>query len=357
MGSGRVLWVLLLTSSIAHAQRAPLQSSSEKNAPSTDEALWNSRSAAALEKDPPSPPPLSPASGGVPAGSTLGPWAFMDLGAFLGAGTFVQPEYYGYAGLFTSVSAGWGFDVGPVHLRPSAHVGLAYQLTLPDAESGVRFSATPISLSLAATNLLDHSATGLRLTPAVGLTIPTTLGRSIPLTTPTLALQLERRFGPIEVGLRSEVGKPFYGEYPPLCRFCAFEASPRFNWLWSNGLQAEGWFTDWLSLGVSYAWNLGFGFPVATDQVSFAPGDSRTFVSTTAAVTGRVFFTWAFTKRFGLSFDMSTTQPPLFTDRDGVRRVRFPFLSLGSWADNTTQFFFAFWFRTDAYLSRNWIER
>lgn len=302
------------------------------------------------------PPPLSPASGGVAAGSVLGAWSFMDLGAFLGAGTFVDPRYFGDAGLFTSVTAGWGFDWRRVHLRPSVRVGLAYDVTRPDTETATRFSATPISLSLAATNLLDDSVTGLRLTPAVGVTIPTSIGRSVPLTTPTLALQLERRFGPIEVGLRSEAGKPFYAEYPALCRLCAFEASPRFNWLWSNGLQAEGWFTDSLSLGVSYFWNLGFGFPVPGDQVSFAPSGA-TVVSVTSTVTGRVFFTWAFTKWFGLSFDLSTTQPPFVVDRDGVQRVRFPFLSIGSWADNTTHFFLGFWFRTDAYLSRNWIER
>lgn len=177
------------------------------------------------------------------------------------------------------------------------------------------------------------------------------------------ALQLERRFGPIEFGLRSEAGKPLYVDSPSICRVCAIGDQPRFNWFWTNGLQAEGWFNDSLSLGLSYAWNLAFGFPVPSEQVAFAPRDSNgnplspTFVSTSATVTGRVFFTWAITRLVGLSLDLSTTQPPFFSDRDGVQRVRFPFLSLGSWADNATVFFLGFWFRTDAALARNWIER
>lgn len=350
-----LLWCLL-ASGLAHAQRAPLQPSSANGAPSTDEALWPA-------KPKNIPAASTPARGAVPAGSVLGPWSFADVGALLGAGTFVDPQLYSYAGLFTSVSAGWGFDVGRVHLRPSARVGFSYELTGPEPEKKSRFSATPIALSLAATNLLDEKVTGLRLTPAVGITIPTSLGRSIPLTALSLALQLERRFGPLEVGLRSEVGKPFYAEYPPLCGLCSFEEQPRFNWFWTNGLQAEGWFNDSLSLGLSYAWNVSFGLPVPSDQVAFAPRDSNgnllspTFTSATDTVTGRVFFTWAITRFIGMSLDLSTSQPPFFIDRDGVRRVRFPFLSLGTWANNTTVFFLGLWFSTDAVLARNWIER
>ncbi len=287
----------------------------------------------------------------------------MDLGTFLGAGTFVDPRIFAYAGLFTSVSAGWGFDVGRVHLRPSAQFGLGSQLTLPDTEQTSRFSASPIALSLAAPNLLDEPVTGLRLTPAVGLTIPTSLGRSIPLTAFSLAVQLERRFGPIEVGLRSQAAKPLYAEYPPVCRLCAIDAQPRVNWFWTNGLQAEGWFNDALSLGASYAWNIAWGFPVPSNQVSSALRDpngnflSPTFVSASHTVTGRVFFNWAITRFIGASLDLSTTQPPFSVDRDGVQRVRFPFLSLGTWANNATVGFLSVWFRTDAILARNWIER
>ena len=37
---------------------------------------------------------------------------------------------------------------------------------------------------------------------------------------------------------------------------------------------------------------------------------------------------------------MYTAQTPLFVDKDGVKRVRFPFLSLGAWNDNATSVFF-----------------
>ena len=54
-----------------------------------------------------------------------------------------------------------------------------------------------------------------------------------------------------------------------------FDAQPRFSWFWTNSLQAEGWFNDSLSLGVSYAWNIAWGFPVPSGQVASAPRDAK----------------------------------------------------------------------------------
>lgn len=282
----------------------------------------------------------------------IGPWSFLEAGGSLGAGTFVDPQLFSMAGLWTSLTAGWGFDAGPLHLRPSARFSFAYELTLPDQSVGSRATWTPLVLSLAATNLLDEPRTGLRLTPAFGLTVPTSVSRSTPLTTLSLALQLERRFGPVELAFRSEAAKPLYGlstTPPSLCYACPIEEQPRVNWFWENSLQAEGWITDSFSLGLSLAWNIAWGFPVPIEQTS--PYASA--VGARSLTTGRVFVSWAFTRLFGLSFDLNTTQPPL----DGLQRVRFPFLSLGSWAENRTVLSLSLWFRTDVALARNWIER
>ena len=325
------LWCVVLTAGLAHAEREYAFG-----------GPWPT----------PSPPPSPPR---YAAGSVVGPWSFQEFGAFLGAGTFVEPANYGYAGLWTNLTAGWGFEAGRVHLRPSARFSLGYELTVPDLEAGSRFSWSPLALSLAATNLLDEPRTGLRLTPAFGLTIPTSLSRSTALTTLSLALQLERRFGPVELALRSEVGKPLYAAFatlPSLCRTCPIEAQPNVNWTWGNTLQAEGWITDSLSLGLSLAWNIAWGFPLAG-----VTGQNGPSVGTRDLITGRVFASWAFARLFGVSFETNTTQTPLFIDRDGTRRVRFPFLSLGSWADNATVLFLSVWFRTDVALARNWIER
>jgi hypothetical protein len=358
--SRSILCSLLVASTLAHAQRAPLQSSAPEAAPSRDEALWVPKPPEPSKQEKRAP---STMSAEIASGSALGPWALIGAGAFVGGGTFVEPELYGFAGLFTNVAAGFGFDVGPVHLRPLVDVALNAAVALPEDDRRSRFWASPVSLSLAATNLLDEKTTGLRLTPAVGLTIPTSLGRSVPITLLSGAIQLERHFGPIEVALRSEVGKPLYAEYPAICTICEYVAQPRFNWFWINTAQAEGWFNESLSLGLSYAWNIAFGFPVPSSQVAMAPRDpngnylSPTYVSTTDTVTGRVFFSWAVSRHFGVSLDLTTTQPPFLVDATGTRRVRFPFLSFGTWAQNDTVVSLGAWFRTDVAISRNWIER
>ena len=335
------LWCVVLTAGLAHAEREYAFG-----------GPWPT------PVTPPPPPRFA-------AGSVVGPWSFQELGGVLGAGTFVDPELYRYAGLWTNLTAGWGFEAGPVHLRPAARFSLGYELMMPDDATGTRVSVTPVALSLAATNLIDDPRTGLRLTPVFGLTVPTALSASIPLTTLSLALQLERRFGPVELALRSEVGKPLYvavAPNPRPCIYCTDAAQPGVSWSWGNSLQVEGWITDSLSLGVSVAWNIAWravapndpndpNDPYAVNPIPH-PGLGRS-----DRTTARLFGSWAFTRLFGLSLEVDTTQTPLFVDRDGVQRVRFPFLSLGAWADNATVFFLSVWFRTDVALARNWIER
>ena len=300
--------------------------------------------------------PPAPQSPRFTMGSVPGPWAFLELGLSVGAGTFVDPSLFSSLGPWTSLTAGWGVEAGPVHLRPAIRLGLAYEAALSDDRAGRRFSLTPVMLSLAATDLVHEKLTGLRLTPAVGFTIPTATGRSIALTTLSLALQLERRFGPVELALRSELGKPLYGVFPSTCSSCPLEAQPDVNWSWLNTLQVEGWFTDSLSCGLSLGWNLAWGFPVSVGVNESGPVGAIS-VSTRDRTTGRVFFSWAFERLFGLSFEVNTTQAPWMTASTGQRALRFPFLSFGAWADNTTVLFLSLWFRTDPVLSRNWIER
>ena len=312
--------------------------------------------------------PFNPAKPGPPpipfaAGSVQGPWAFLELGSFLGTGTFVEPDYFGYAGLQTVLNAGWGFEVGRVHLRPSMRFGAAYELLHIDAERS-RWLVTPIALSLAATNLLDEPHTGLRLTPALGVTIPTLLEPGIPVTTFTLAAQLERRFGPVEVAFRTQVGKPVYVPVQSSCRLCFYaDVPPAVAVAWENTIQAEGWILDSLSIGASLGLAMYWRASASSDEYTpqgidangnpvASPGLGRRDLTT-----AHVYVNWAFTRLFGASLDVTTVNTPLFVDKNGVKRVRFPFLSFGSWADNTTTIWISFWFRTDVALARYWIER
>lgn len=228
-----------------------------------------------------------------------------------------------------------------MHLRPAAQLALAYAFLVPDAATGSRLRVPPIALTLAANNLLDDAATGLRLTPVFGLTVPTSRDPALPVTSFSLALQLERRFGPVEVALRTEGSKPVYGAPP------GFMFLSRPEWGLGNTLQVEGWFLPRLSLGASLAWNLAFSFPASGPDGTPPP-------NTRHRTTARVFLTWAFARLFGLTFEVNTTQSPLHLDG---RSVRFPFLSFGAWETNATVLSLNLWFRSDVTLQRNWLER
>ena len=275
------------------------------------------------------------------SGSVVGPWTFQEAGAFLGTGTFADFDTFGSAGFATNLTVGWGFEAGPVHLRPAARFALSYDFVMPDAELGRRLGLTPIALTLAANNLLDDPVTGLRLTPIVGLTVPTSGDPALPLTFLSVALQLERRFGPVEFALRTRGSKSVYGQPP------GFMASSRTEATWANTLLVEGWITPRLSLGASLAWNLGFSLSAA------GTGATGPLIARHLTV-GRVFFSWAFARLFGLTFEVETTQNPLHLDG---RSVRFPFLSFGAWETNATVLLLGLWFRSDFTLQRNWLER
>lgn len=286
-----------------------------------------------------SPPPR------FAAGASTGPWAWMELG------TIASPpnNYEMTLAQWTQLTAGWGFDAGPVHLRPAASFQLAYNLGLLDTPSSSRFEPGPVALSLAASNLLDDERhTGLRLTPALGLTIPTQVGAEIPWSTFSMALQLERRFGPVELAWRAQAGKPFFPAPAPCLQpiFCSVSRNP-INWFLVNSLQGEGWITPSLSvglrLGLEVAWNQllpgGLGIP------------AQTVADTRLSTSGHAWISWAFVRLFGLSADLFNVQS--FRRADGT--VRVPFFSFER--PDQLRVSLSLWFRTDFALARNWLER
>lgn len=290
-------------------------------------------------------PVVAPPPPRFAAGAVTGPWTWMELGTIASPPSPLDMTL----AQWTTLTAGWGFDAGPVHLRPSARFQLAYNFVLPDTVSGLRFEPGPVALSLAASNLLDDERhTGLRLTPALGVTIPTQFGEEIPWSTFTMALQLERRFGPVELAWRAQAGKPFFPTPAPCPQpiFCSVTRNP-INWYLENSLQGEGWITPSLSmglrLGVAVAWNQllpgGAGIP------------AQTVADTRLSTSGHAWISWAFVRLFGLSADLSSVQS--LRRADGA--VRVPFFSF----DQPTQLrvSLSLWFRSDFALARNWLER
>jgi len=316
----RWAWVVVLVAGMAHAEREYAFGGPEPVPPKPETPERAARFA---------------------AGSARGPWTFQEFGAYVGTGTFVRPELFALAGLTSSAVFGWGFDVGPVHLRPSVRTGWGLSLAPSDPET-TPLTHGPLSVRLAATNLLDEPRTGLRLTPIVGLTVPLPGfdPREDPLTTLLVALQLERRFGPVELAVRGDVGKPA----------SAPEASRGVfgvDWWWSATALVEGWILDSLSAGASFSWQSTQVF----SSIDPLLGGRPTFINQTV---GRLFLSWAFARLFGVTLETQTVRRP-FDPNTG--QFRFPFLSFGAWADNSTVVLVSLWFRSDVTLQRNWLER
>lgn len=288
--------------------------------------------------------PVAPAPVEVPnplwqpaRGSAKGPWAFVEASGWLGSGTFVNPDLYGFGGLQNGIVAGWGFEVDTLRFVPS--IGFAWGVQLFEQAD---FAWTPISVRLAMPDLFyEKWLTMIRVTLLVGLTIPTNELRLTPYTTGTFALQLERRFGPVEVAYRVEGGRSFVE---------LLTGAPRQQntWLLTNRFFVEGFILEWLSVafgfGVLSSWSdaINDGGVPAT-----SPAAHRDLFNTTVQINV------ALTRFVGLNLGMDNTMPAL----DPAGRPRFPFYAFGAATMNYATFELRFWVRTDPQIQRNWLDR
>lgn len=270
----------------------------------------------------------APAKGSVP-----GPWAFVALGGFVGNGTFFDLVRFGNAGGNGVVVAGAGLDVHGVPLAvtaswtPRVDVNGSALGGIGRMGAAVVYNNAPVAFTVAAPEVLfERRYTGLRLTPFFAVTAPTTSYKTGPLTTVSGAVQLERRFGPLELSYRVTTSRVFSASARPTTFF-----SPQ--WLFANRMFAELWLTPRLSLAVGATitptW-ADLGFNVV--QLTFT--------------TGTMQINWAFNDLLGVTFDVATE------DRAPV--LQFPLYSSSS--SQGTRFVLQLWFRTDAALQRNWLD-
>lgn len=281
-------------------------------------------------------PANAPARGSVP-----GPWAYAQLGAALGNSVLFD-QYSAELGLGLDVAAGFGAEVGGVKLVPVLSFSSVYRPVQsfrgPAALRTPAFTWSPVALTVASPDVFHESRfTGLRLTPIIGFTMPTASLNEVPITTVSVAAQLERRFGQLEFawrvtgeGVLSRVTRPM----PP--SFFTPE------WRLTNRLFAELWLVPSLSVAIGVTivaqWDRIIGF-IGTTTLK------REFLG------GTIQANWAFTELFGVTFDLATYDQIL------SNQVPFPFWSSGAFNQNSTQFVLAAWFRTDALLMRNWLDR
>lgn len=290
---------------------------------------------------PPPPAPIRFANGGVE-----GVWAWLEAGVLGERLQLSEPFPELRLGPWAIATLGAGVDLGRVHLRATARAAVDATIFRVRPDEQVR--GTPVAIALAAANLIDdQQLTGLRLTPALGVTIPTRFDSGIALTTLSGALQLERRFGPVELAWRPEVFKPFWPA-PVGCTLDptvdCYQGDNTINWALGNRLQAEWWFLREASVGLRLSHLVSFNFLLAG-----AYGvPAQTVPDTRQSTTGELWLNYAFHRLFGLSLQLTSQQPLRRLDRS----LYVPFFGF-----YRTTVVLSVWFRTDGTLERNWIER
>lgn len=295
------------------------------------------------------------------------------IDTYLGTGTFVDSQQYSYLASSVMIIPQYLFGIGKQRLVASATVRGIYEFTLPDVETGRKFTFVDTRIGVSAPAVFrDAKYTGIAFTPSLGLTLPTSPEsfNAGMITMLNAGLTMSRRLGPVDIravvtGARGFFGQPFNGVRNPtlnggavprdangnatiVCRpgesFCGF-SNWNTAWTMSLGGQVQYRATGSLLffLGYTYikAWREGATFTV--DEYTPKALDAN---GNPVAKTGYGEFdrTSAF---FGASYQLSdhynldlyvfTVQNPLTP----TGQVRFPFLSFGAWADNATSLTFS----------------
>ncbi|MBL8949463.1 MAG: hypothetical protein JNK82_01710 [Myxococcaceae bacterium] len=286
-----------------------------------------------FEADPPrphaEPPPRTerapnPQRERAAPGSVRGAWAYAQSGFRLATGTFFGPQVPAAGGVESLVVRGWGLQRDGVRLVPSVSVAWATVET-----STGRQDAALATVRLAAPEVLFERLSRLRLTPFLGVALG--VADQVPVTTSSLGLQLERRFGPIEAAYRAEASglSPISGDLVT------------DRWQLLNRFFVEGWILPHVSAALGL------------DLVSrWRNGSSGMIQSDLFVTTVQLNFTLL--EHVGFTFSMDTTTPTV--DAAGAP-VWFPFYAFNREAQNLTSFALRVWARTDGRLQRNWLDR
>ena len=300
------------------------------------------------------------------------------LDHYVGMGTFTDPELYSSLSVWLTISPQYLFSIGKQRLVASATVRGSYEYTLPDAETGRRWAIYDTRLGLSAPALLrERAVTGISFSPSFGLTIPTSLeswnaGLIAGL---SLGVTASRSVGTVDFrasvsGSRSIYGQQSAGYRNPnatgkgttprdangnllaVCRpneaLCANAGmNPAWSFSASGSVQwrATGSFLLYLGYTYIHGWrNAADGGIKDQYTANTLTADGQRAVDTGLGDSDRTitFFggSYQLNEHYSLDLGMYTAQTPLFVDKDGVKRVRFPFLSLGAWNDNATSVFF-----------------
>ncbi len=295
------------------------------------------------------------------------------LDHYLGAGTFVDARYYSSLSAYLTIIPQYLFGIGKQRLVASATIRGSYEYTLPDAETGRRWSVGDIRVGVSAPALFKEKAlTNIAFTPSVGLTIPTSLeswnGGLI--TALSVSVTASRSVGTVDFravlsGSRAFYGQSFNGFRNPnvsgtgvtptdsngnllsVCRagelYCGTGgANPAWSLSAGGQIQWRATGSFLLYAGYTYIRSWKHGITTAVDDLTPKALDdngnpvAKVGLGQSDRTSSYFGGSYQLNEHYSLDLGVSTVQTPLTP----TGQVRFPFLSLGTWADNGTSIYF-----------------
>lgn len=292
------------------------------------------------------------------------------LDHWLGVGTFVDSKSYSYLAANLTVQPQFLFGVKGTRLAASATLRGTYEYTLPDNDTGRRFSPGDVRLGLAAPALFrDKALTGISVTPSMGLTIPTSLeswnaglitslslsaAATRSFTTPIGGFDLRlsvggsRGFFTSSVNsIKANTGRDVYGNLLVVCRTGeASCASAGQNTAWSANVAGQ---VNWRVNGEVIVY-VGYTFIKTWREATTASLDdsspkaldsngnpvARSGYGQADRTSGFFGGSYQLNEHYSLDLGIATAQTPL----TATGQVRFPFFSFGTLADNSTTAYF-----------------
>ena len=289
----------------------------------------------------------------------------LSLDHALGLGTFSDASKYARLVGSLTVAPTYLFSVKGQRLVASGTFRLGYEYTLPDVSTGRRTQVSDVRLGLAAPVLFKEALTGISLSPGASLAVPTSLEswHAGLITNLGLNLTASRSLGPFDLRLTLGGSRGFFTTAQNgVLASTATDASGNLLVTSRNGEPVSAfanWNTAWsFSVGGQVQWRAtgsvlvyaGYTFSKSwryaatltvdeyTPQGLDANGNPVAKVGLgqadrTAAFVGA---SYQINAHYTLDLGLSTVQAPL----TATGLVRFPFLSIGSWADNASSIYF-----------------
>jgi hypothetical protein len=283
----------------------------------------------------------------------------------LGLGTFADASKYArFTGSLT-VAPVYIFKISEHRLVASGSFRLGYEYTLPDVSTGRRTQVSDVRFGLAAPVIYRESVTGIAFSPGVSLAVPTSLeswhaglitnlGANFTLSRTVHVFDLRLTVGgsrgfftSAQNGVLASTATDATGNLlvtsrngEPVSAFANWNTA----WSFSIGGQVQWRATGSLLLYAGYSFSKSWRYAATASVDEFTPQGLDANGNPVARVgLGQADRTAAFvgasyqvSAHYTLDLGLSTVQTPL----TATGQVRFPFLSVGSWADNTSSLYF-----------------